>query len=109
MDESRHDFLAGARFTGQQNGRLGMRDPRRVRQDVLPLSRSAHNTPLTGARFELAGQGGDLRFESCGGLTRFCMTARGLREPLVRQRQREVIGDTPAELYVVLGERLRLS
>ncbi len=36
MNEPCDDFLAGPRLAGQQHGRLGAGDPRRLREDVLP-------------------------------------------------------------------------
>ena len=107
VDEARDDFLAGARLAGQQHRRFGLRDARRLREHVLPLLRLPDDAPLTGARLELAGQRGDLRLEPRGRLARLGVAARRLGQPLVRQRQREVVGHAPREVDVVLAERDR--
>ena len=109
VNEARDDFLAGARFAGEQHGRFGLRDARRVRQHVLPLPRVADDAALAGARFELACQRGHLRFESRCRLARGGIAPRRFGEVLVRQRQREVIRDPAREVDVLVGESSRLA
>ena len=108
VDEAGDDFLAGAGLAGQQHRGLGVRDARRLRQHVLPLLRLPDDAAMTAARLELAGQRRDLRLEPRGHLARFGVAARRLGQPLVRQRQREVVGDAPREVDVVVAERVGL-
>ena len=108
VDEPRHDFLAGARLAGQQHRGFGLRDARGLRQHVLPLLRVADDAPLAAARLELAGERGDLRLEPRRRLARLGIAARRLGQPLVRQRQRQVVGHAPREVDVVVAERVGL-
>ena len=71
-------------------------------------ARMADDAALAGARLELAGQRGDLRLEPRRRLARLGIAARRLGEPLVRQRQRQVVGDAPGEVDVVLAETRRV-
>ena len=64
MDETRDHFLAGAGFTGEQDGGFRLRHAGRLRKDVPPLFRVADDATLTGAFSEFAPQRGDLRFET---------------------------------------------
>ena len=109
MNEPGDDFLAGSRLAGQQHRGLGVGDARGVREHVLPLLRLSDDAPLTGARLELASQRGHLRFEPRGRLARFGLAARRLGQPLVRQRQRQVVGHAPREVDIVLAERIGVA
>ena len=91
VDEARDDFLAGARLAGEEHRRLGLRHARGLRQHVLPLPRMADDAAMAGARLELAGQRGDLRLEARRRLARLGIASRRLGQPLVRQRQRQVV------------------
>ena len=100
VDEPRDDFLAGARLAGEQHRRLGLRHARGLRQHVLPLLAVADDAAQAAAGLELAGQRGDLRLEPAASRG----SARALLgQPLVRQRQRQVIGDAAREVDVVLA------
>ena len=102
------DFLAGARLAGEQHGRLGLRHARRLRQHVLPLARMADDAAMPGPRLELARQRGHLRLEPRRRLARLGVAPRRFGQPLMRQRQRQVIRHAPREVDVVVGERFRL-
>jgi hypothetical protein len=108
VDEARHHFLAGARLPGEQHGRFRLRHAGRMRQHVLPRARGADHPPMAGARFELAGQRRDLRFEPCRDLARFELASRRLCQFLVRQRQREMMRHAPREHDVVVAERVHV-
>ena len=49
MDEPRDDFLAGARFAGNEHGGIGRGDPRGVAQHPAPFDRLADGSQV-GAR-----------------------------------------------------------
>ena len=87
--------------------RLCVCHARGVREDVLPLLRLTDDATMTAARFELAGQCGDLRFEPCGRLARLRLAARRLRQPLVREGECQVIRDAAREVDVVFAEAIR--
>src|SRR5262245_43884020 len=75
-----------------------------MREHVFPLTRLTDDATASGAGFELAGEGGDLRLEACRGLTCRGIAASGLRKTLMRQRQRQVIGDASSEADVFVAE-----
>jgi hypothetical protein len=83
VNESRDHFLARARLAGEQDGRFGLGDARRLREHVFPSTRTADDATMTAACFELARQRGDLRLESRRHLTRFGVPSSGFGKPLV--------------------------
>jgi hypothetical protein len=81
-----------------------MRHSRRVRQDIPPLWRVAHDAAMAGARFELTRQRSDLRFELCRSFASCGIATGCLRQTLMRERQRQQIRDASSEIDVGFGE-----
>ena len=69
--------------------------------------RSPDDAPQAAPRLELAGERGDLRFETGRGLARLLIAPRRSASSLVRQRQRQVIGHPAREVDVVVAELVR--
>ena len=103
------DLLAGARLPRQQHRRLGLRDTRGLRQNVAPLLRVADDAALAAARFELPRERGDLRLEPCGRLARLGVASRGVGQPLVRQRERQMVRHAAREVEVVFAETIGIA
>ena len=109
MNEARHDFLAGTRFAGEQHRRFRLRHARGMREHILPLARVADDTPLAGARLELARERRNLCFEAGGVFPRGGVAALGFGEMLVRHRERQVIGHAAREVDVVIRKAPRIA
>jgi hypothetical protein len=84
-----------------------VRDAGGMREHVFPLLRLSDHATLSGARFELAGQCRDLRLEASRHLARLGLAPRRLRQPLVRERECEVIRDSTREVHVLFAEGIR--
>ncbi len=92
MDEPRDDFLAGAGLAGEQHGRVGRRDLRRLLQHVAPFRGFADDADLSPG-FELLGEQLHPRFEPLGAGLRLGGLSCRFDELLVRDRERDVIRD----------------
>ena len=68
----------------------------------------ANHATMAGAGLELAGQDGHLRLEPCSRLTRRGIPARRFGEPLMRQRQGEMIRNAPGEVDILVGKTSRI-
>jgi hypothetical protein len=64
---------------------------------------------LAGARFELARESGHLRLEPRGRLARRRIAFFRFGQVLMRQRQGEVVRNTPCEIDVLFGEPSRVT
>ena len=106
MDVPGDDFLSRAGFTGDQNRRVRLRDLGGLLQHIAPLRRLADDADLR-LRFELLGEHLHARLELLGA----CLDLRGvslrLDELLVRDRQRDVIGDPACDRQIADRERSR--
>ena len=110
VQESRDDFLAGARLAEQQHRRVGRRDLRRLRQHLAPLRRLADDAAVAGPRVELVGQRPDARFELRGPRGGFVGALGRFDLALARQHQRDAVGDAARDQHVaVLEGRRRLD
>ena len=96
------------RLAGEQHGRLGARHPRGLGEHIFPPPRAPDHAPVSAGRFELACQRGHLRFEPRRHFARLRVAPRRFGQPLVRDRQRQVVGDAPPEIDVIVQERIGL-
>jgi hypothetical protein len=83
VKKARNDFLAGARFTGQEHRRLGLRHLGGFLQRVDPLGRLADDANVAGFRLELFDQRLHPRFEVLGAGVHLGHLTRRLGELLV--------------------------
>jgi anti-sigma regulatory factor (Ser/Thr protein kinase) len=101
-DESGDDFLACARFAHEENRRVGERHLSRNLEHGLPFCRRPDHPP--GFGIELIGQRPDPRFEPVRARPGVGRLTRHLGQLLVRDRERDVVGDAAGDWHLPLVE-----
>jgi hypothetical protein len=108
VNEPRHDFLARARFSLQENRRVGWRHAQRPRDHPLPGGRSADHPPVGRHRLALVGDRSDTRVDPLGPAARGRPIPFRRRQLLVRDGHRHVVGDVLRRRHIIrpIGVRL---